>query len=217
MPLLQLYELTKSFGGLSALSNLNLTVNEGEIIGLIGPNGAGKTTTFNVIMGTFAPTRGKVIFKDRDITGLKPHFIVKSGLVRSFQRTTLFGDMTVLQNILLAFHMANNLQIWGYLFTTSSTRNKQQIIIDKALELIEFMGLMHLKDQYARNLPHGNQKLLGVAVALATGPDLLLMDEPVTGMNNEETNKMMQKITDRSIGPDYAQDRTDEKTKQQQE
>ena len=194
MALLEIKGLTKHFGGLSALNNLDLTVKKGEIVGLIGPNGAGKTTAFNVIMGTFAPSKGKVLFKGKDITGLKPHIIVQKGLVRSFQRTILFSEMTILQNILLGFHLAARTGFWGCLFNTASTRNRQKMAFEKAEEIADFMGLGNIKSQYAKNLPHGNQRLLGVAIALATNPDLILMDEPVTGMNAEETDSMMGKI-----------------------
>ncbi len=193
-PLLELKGLTKHFGGLSALNNLDLVVAKGEIIGLIGPNGAGKTTAFNVIMGIFAPSKGKVIFKGKDITGLNPHVIVQKGLVRSFQRTILFGEMTILQNILLGFHLASRIGFLGCLFNTTSTRNNQKIMLEKAEEIADFIGLGNIRNQYAKNLPHGNQRLLGVAIALATNPDLILMDEPVTGMNAEETDSMMNKI-----------------------
>jgi branched-chain amino acid transport system ATP-binding protein len=194
MPLLQVKGLTKYFGGLAALNNLDMTVEKGEIVGLIGPNGAGKTTAFNVITGTFAPSRGKVIFKGNDITGLNPHNVVQRGLVRSFQRTLLFGEMTVLQNILIGFHLASKTAFWGSLLNTGSTRKKQMELIERAVDIADFMGLGKMKDQLAKNLPHGNQRMLGVAIALAASPELVLLDEPVTGMNAEETHSMMNKI-----------------------
>jgi branched-chain amino acid transport system ATP-binding protein len=194
MPLLEVKGLTKHFGGLIAVSGLDLSVEKGEIVGLIGPNGAGKTTVFNMIMGTYSPTKGKVLFKGKDITGHKSHSIVSYGLVRSFQRTTLFSEMTVLQNILLGFHLISEIRFWDSLFNARSTREKQKQLVEKAIGIADFMGLGHSKDQLAKNLPHGHQRRLGVAVALATNPELILMDEPVTGMNTEETDNMMNKI-----------------------
>jgi len=194
MPLLEVKGLTKHFGGLIAVNGLDLSVEKGEIIGLIGPNGAGKTTVFNMIMGTYSPTKGKVIFKGKDITGQKSHSIVSYGLVRSFQRTILFSEMTVLQNILLGFHLISEIRFWDSLLNTRSTRNKQKQLFEKAAEIADFMGLGRSKDQLAKNLPHGHQRMLGVAIALATNPELILMDEPVTGMNTEETDNMMNKI-----------------------
>ena len=194
MSLLEVKGLTKHFGGLTAVSDLDLSVEKGEIIGLIGPNGAGKTTVFNMIMGTYSPNRGKVIFKGKDITGWKSHTIVSYGLVRSFQRTTLFSELTVLQNIFLGFHLISEISFWDSLFKGISARKRQEQLFEKAAEIAEFMGLGETGDQLAKNLPHGYQRMLGVAIALATNPELILMDEPVTGMNTEETDRMMNKI-----------------------
>jgi branched-chain amino acid transport system ATP-binding protein len=194
MPLLEVKGLTKHFGGLVAVNGLDLSIEKGEIVGLIGPNGAGKTTVFNMIMGTYSPNKGKVLFKGKDITGQKSNSIVSYGLVRSFQRTILFSEMTVLQNILLGFHLISEIRFWDCLFNIRSTRNRQKQLFEKAVEIADFMGLGHSKDQLAKNLPHGHQRMLGVAIALATNPELILMDEPVTGMNTGETDNMMNKI-----------------------
>ena len=194
MPLLEVKGLTKYFGGLTAVNTLDLSVEKGEIVGLIGPNGAGKTTVFNLIMGTYSPNKGKVVFKGKEITGQKSHVIVRQGLVRSFQRTVLFSEMTVLQNILLGFHLISETRFWNSLFNGRTTRIGQKRLLEKTVEIAEFMGLGQSKDQLAGNLPHGHQRMLGVAIALATNPDLILMDEPVTGMNTEETDKMINKI-----------------------
>jgi len=194
LPLLEVKGLTKSFGGLTAVNALDLSVEKGEIVGLIGPNGAGKTTVFNLIMGTYSPSKGKVIFKGREVTGQKSHAIVRQGLVRSFQRTVLFNEMTVLQNILLGFHLISETSFWNSLFNDRAVRTGQKRLLEKAAEIAEFMGLGQSGDQLAGNLPHGRQRMLGVAIALATNPELMLMDEPVTGMNTEETDRMMDKI-----------------------
>ncbi len=194
MSLLEVKGLTKYFGGLTAVNSLDLSVEKGEIVGLIGPNGAGKTTVFNLIMGTFSPSKGKILFKGKEITGEKPHTIVSRGLVRSFQRTVLFSEMTVLQNILLGFHLTSETRFWNSLLNGGKTRVGQKRLLEKALEIAEFMGLEQSKDQMAKNLPHGHQRMLGVAISLATNPEMILMDEPVTGMNTEETDRMMNKI-----------------------
>lgn len=194
MPLLELQKLTKCFGGLTAVNELDLSIEKGEIVGLIGPNGAGKTTVFNTISGVFRPTRGRVLFKGEDITGLKPHSVVIRGLVRTFQLTTLFGDMTILENILLGFHLKSGLGFWGALFNTMSTRSKQEQLLKEATEIADFMGLGERQHGLAKNVPHGHQRMLQMAIGLAASPELLMLDEPVTGMNFEETNEMMNKI-----------------------
>ena len=194
MPLLEVKRLTKCFGGLTAVNSLDLSVEKGEITGLIGPNGAGKTTVFNMVMGTYSPNAGKVIFSGKDVTGQKSHVIVRQGVVRSFQRTVLFSEMTVLQNILIGFHLVSETRFWNSLFNGRSVQEKKTQLLEKAAEIADFMGLGQSKEQLARNLPHGHQRMLGVAIALATHPELILMDEPVTGMNPEETDRMMNKI-----------------------
>lgn len=196
MPLLELQKLTKSFGGLTAVKDLDMSIEQGEIVGLIGPNGAGKTTVFNMISGVFRPNGGKVLLKGEDITGLKPHSVVKKGLSRTFQVTTLFSDMTVLENILLGFHLKSSRGYWGAIFNTASTRNNQRQLLESAEELADFMELGDRKFELAKSLPHGHQRALEVAITLAASPELLLLDEPVTGMNLEETKQMMDKISE---------------------
>lgn len=196
MPLLEVTKLTKRFGGLTAVCGLDFSVGKGEIVGLIGPNGAGKTTVFNIIMGTCTADEGSVLFKDKEITGQKPHVIVEQGLVRSFQKTTLFREMTVLENILLGFHLTSDTGFWKSLFRPRSVRKGQGRLLEKAAEIARFMGLEHHQDQMAKNLSHGHQRMLGVAIALATDPEMMLLDEPVTGMNAEEKDTLMGKIRD---------------------
>jgi branched-chain amino acid transport system ATP-binding protein len=194
MPLLELKGLTKRFGGLVAVKNLDLSIERGEIFGLIGPNGAGKTTVFNIIMGSFSPSEGKVIFKGKEITGQKPHLIVKQGLARSFQRTLLFGEMTVLENILIPLYSISNTGFLSPFFKPKLLKKEKEKLTDKAKEISDFMGLSSMNDQLAKNLPHGFQRMLGVGIAFATNPEMILLDEPVAGMNIEETNQMMDKI-----------------------
>lgn len=193
MSLLELQKLTKCFGGLTAVNELDLSIREGEIVGLIGPNGAGKTTVLNAISGVFRPTKGRVLFNDQDITGLKPHSVVEKGLVRTFQLTTLFRGMTVLDNILLGFHITSGTGFWSALFNTA-VQGSQKQLLTQAAGIADFMGLGEKQLELANNLPHGHQRALGTAIALAARPKLLLLDEPVTGMNEEETEQMMDRI-----------------------
>ncbi len=188
MPLLEARDLSKRFGGLAAVSSLNFTVETGEIVGLIGPNGAGKTTCFNLLSGFHSPTSGSVVFAGEDITGRRPHEIVARGLVRTFQHTTLFQDLTVLENVLLGLHLHSRAGLRQLLF---SRRGFPPDEVSLSREVLEFTGLATEADQLARNLPHGHQRVLGIAMALATRPRLLLLDEPVTGMNLEESARVM--------------------------
>ena len=181
-------ELTKYFGGLAALNDLDLEIETGEIRGIIGPNGAGKTTLFNVISGVYKPTRGKIVYQGKEISGLKTSAIAEKGVVRTFQRTALFHKFTVLGNVLVARHLQDKTGLFSAIFGTN-----RQIDIEhqkKALEIIDFMGLSDLKDELALNLPHGHQRALGIAIALASEPKLLMLDEPVTGMDPTETQHM---------------------------
>jgi branched-chain amino acid transport system ATP-binding protein len=199
MALLETRKLTKHFGGLAAVSRVDLTVQEGEIVGLIGPNGAGKTTCFNLLSGFLSPTAGTIIFDGEDITRLKPHHIVKRGLVRTFQLTTLFQEMTVLENVLLGLHLHSRKGPRQVLF---SRRIFPPDEVTHSRSILELTGLAPHADQLAKNLPHGHQRVLGIAMALATRPRLLLLDEPVTGMNLEESARVMtlvQTIRDRGM------------------
>ena len=192
MALLKIDSLTKRFGGLAAVDDLGFAVEEGEIRGLIGPNGAGKTTTFNVITGFYRPTAGKVVYRGEDISGLSTNQIAKRGLVRTFQHTTLFQEFTVFKNVLVGCHLHTRVNLLGAVLGTGGPAERQ--IEDKAAEILSFMGLDARRDELASELPHGLQRVLGVAVALAADPKLLLLDEPFTGMNPEETRQMMELV-----------------------
>jgi len=194
MALLEVRNLTKHFGGLAALDGLDLDINEGEILGLIGPNGAGKTTVFNMITGTLRHTRGEILLMGRKITGLKPNRIAGLGAVRTFQVTTLFGDMTVIQNVILGGHQKSGIGFWGALWNTRFTRRREISSREEAEKILEFMGLKDQEEEFAKNLPHGYQRRLELAIALAAQPKLLLMDEPLTGMNHEEVKDMLERI-----------------------
>ena len=193
-PLLELKGLTKNFGGLVAVNNLDFAVNKGDFVGLIGPNGARKTTVFNLITGILPPTSGKVVFKGEDITNLRPDQVVQRGVVRTFQLTNLFTNYSTLQNVLMAQSLHCQIGFWGALFNPPTTRHREEELHHRAMEILEVVGLVPLKDELAKNLPHGHQRALGIAIALATKPELLLLDEPVTGMNPDETFTMMTRI-----------------------
>jgi branched-chain amino acid transport system ATP-binding protein len=194
MALLELQKLTKTFGGLTAVGELDMFVDKGEIVGLIGPNGAGKTTVFNAISGVYGPTAGRVLFKGEDITGLKPHAVAKRGLTRTFQLTTIFGELTVLENIRLGSHLISGISFWPAVFNTLKMRKREKELLNKAAELADFMGLGQWQHESAKNLSHGHQRALEMAIALVAEPELLLLDEPVAGMSMEETADMMKKI-----------------------
>jgi branched-chain amino acid transport system ATP-binding protein len=187
--MLEIRGLTKRFGGLVAVAGLDLTVNQGELVGLIGPNGAGKTTVFNLITGFLRPTSGKVIFEGKNVTGQKPHSIAEKGIGRTFQATSLFPYLTVLQNIIAACHLRPKIGFWEATLHTSSSHRKEELSLGRALEITKFVGLDSVKDIPAHSLPHGHKRILGIAIALAAEPKLLLLDEPITGMNAEEVSE----------------------------
>jgi branched-chain amino acid transport system ATP-binding protein len=192
--LLEVSGLTKHFGGLAAVSQLDFHVNKGEILGLIGPNGAGKTTVFNLITGVFPPTRGRVVFDEVDITHKKPHQVAKLGIGRTFQLNPLFGDFTVLENISASFHLHPKSSLLDIYFNTATYRRNEAYILEQSLEIAKLVGLDRVKYELAKNLPHGYQKMLGMARALATRPKLLLLDEPIAGMNPDEIDSALQNI-----------------------
>jgi branched-chain amino acid transport system ATP-binding protein len=192
--LLEISGLTKYFGGLAAVSQFDMYVNEGKIAGLIGPNGAGKTTVFNLITGVFPPTRGKVTFDGIDITGKKPHQVAKLGIGRTFQLNPLFANFTVLQNVSASFHLHPRSSLLDTYFNTATYRRNEAYILEQSLEILRLVGLDKVKDELAKNLPHGYQKMLGIARALAVKPKLLLLDEPIAGMNPDEIDFTMTAI-----------------------
>ena len=198
--ILEVRNLTRSFGGLVAVSDLSFAVEEHEIRGLIGPNGAGKTTTFNVISGFYPPNAGRVLFRDEDISGMRTSAIAARGLVRTFQATTLFQELTVIENVLVGYHLHARTDPFRAL--VGADRRREAEARDKSLEILDFFGLSERAGDPAVSLPHGLQRALGVAVAFAAEPKLLLLDEPFTGMNPEETRRMMEiarKVRDRGV------------------
>ncbi len=194
MALLEVRNLTKHFGGLTAIGELDLDIHDSEILGVIGPNGAGKSTLFNVVSGFYPPTKGKVTFRGREITGLRAHQVAQLGIGRSFQSSTLFMDLTVFNNVFIGFHMNYKEAAWMSFLHAPSALREERKTKQRVMEILGFMGLAELKDQLAHNLPHGHQRILGVCIALATKPKLLLLDEPLTGMHPEEISTLLDLI-----------------------
>jgi branched-chain amino acid transport system ATP-binding protein len=188
-PLLDIRNLTRRFGGLKAVDDLSFRVRRHAIHGLIGPNGAGKTTTFNLISGFYAPTSGRILYGGRDVAGWRTSTLAAAGLIRTFQATTLFQEFSVLDNVRVGCHGSARAGFVSRLVGRDRSIEKQAD--RKAREAVEFFELGALVDELAANLPHGHQRALGMAIALAADPKLLLLDEPFTGMNPEETRRMM--------------------------
>lgn len=194
MSFLETISIGMQFGGIIALDKLSFEVKQGEITGIIGPNGAGKTTFFNVLTGFIKPTSGKILFKKEDITRLKSYEIAQKGIFRSFQLTSLFPTLTVIENIITGFHLINKSKWLGSLFVTKNHKNQERQNRMRAIELLDFLDMRHLSDYVAGNLPYGEQRKLEIAIALAGNPELLLLDEPVAGMVEEESRKIMEII-----------------------
>jgi ABC-type branched-subunit amino acid transport system ATPase component len=200
--LLELQGVSVSFDGLKALENVDLTVKEGMIMSLIGPNGSGKTTLFNVISGLVCPTQGRVLFQDHDVTGKKPFQISRRGIARTFQNIRLFGHMSVTANVMVGGHNNTQAGVASAVFRSPAMRREERELQEKALSLLEFVGLAGCADEEAASLPYGRQRLLELARALAASPRLLLLDEPTAGMNLTETamlTRMIGKIRDLGI------------------
>jgi branched-chain amino acid transport system ATP-binding protein len=185
-PVLEATGVTMRFGGLTAVRNVDLTVNAGEIVGLIGPNGAGKTTFFNCLTGLYVPTEGKVAYKGT-VLPPKPHLVTSAGIARTFQNIRLFANMTVLENVLVGRHTRTKEGLWSALLRGPGFRKAEATSRERAMELLEFIGLAHKADHLSRNLPYGEQRKLEIARAMASEPGLLLLDEPTAGMNPQET------------------------------
>ncbi len=184
--LLELQKVTKHFRGLVAVDDFNMSVGTGELVGLIGPNGAGKSTIFNLITGVLQPTRGEIIFDEREITNKRPHEIAELGIGRTFQLNPLFSNFTVLENVIASFHLRPKSSLPDVFFNTATYRRNEADIKEQSLEILKLLGLYELKDELGKNLPHGHRLILGIARALAVKPKLLLLDEPTRGMSLEE-------------------------------
>ena len=200
--LMNVEAVTMEFGGLRALSNVNIDIQEGEIFGLIGPNGAGKTTLFNCITGVYTPTKGKVEFSGGSITGKRPDQIVDVGICRTFQQIRLFPNMTAMENVFIGVDARHQTSIFGAIFRSPRHHREESEGEDKALELLEYCGVRKFANDLAKNLSYGDQRRLEIARALGTKPRLLLLDEPAAGMNPAEKNglrDLVRKIRDSGV------------------
>ncbi len=199
--LLAVRGLAVRFGGLTAIEDLTFEVTEGEVLALIGPNGAGKTSAFNAITGYLAPSGGEIVFAGVRLNGLKPHVIAKLGLVRTFQKTSVFGGRSALENILIGLHLRATQQPLAILCGLPSVAREERKLEQQAREILAFAGLGARADELGSALPYGEQRLLEIAIALAAKPKLLLLDEPVSGMNAVETQSFMAKLAEiRALG-----------------
>lgn len=198
--MLKINNMTMRFGGVVAVNNLTININKDEIAGLIGPNGAGKTTVFNVVTGVYKPTEGNVIYspegKDRLISNLRPDQIAKLGICRTFQNIRLFKDLSVLDNVFIGGHLRLKSGVFSSIVKAPSYRREERDMLEKSKYLLEKVGLYEERNEKAHSLPYGKQRRLEIARALATGPQLLLLDEPAAGMNPQETQELMDFIKD---------------------
>ena len=194
MALLKINKLTKEFGGLKAVSNFNIEINKGELIGLIGPNGAGKTTAFNLMTGVDEPTSGEMDFDGKSLLGLKPYQVTQRGIARTFQNIRLFSDLSVIDNVKIAYHFHVKYGLAEAVMRVGRYYPEEDAIEQKALDCLKMFKLDDRRDEIARNLPYGEQRRLEIARALAAQPQLLLLDEPAAGMNPQETHELMEMI-----------------------
>jgi len=194
MAVLSTTGVTKRFGGLVAVNSVNCEINRNEIVGIIGPNGAGKSTLFNCITGVYEPTEGRVMFHDKDITGLKPNEITSLGIARTFQNIRLFKEMTVIENVMVGTHTRTKTNLIDAIFKLPRYRQAEKQAHEKALSMLELVGLSDYQYHYATSLPYGLQRRLEIARAIASDPEVLLFDEPAAGMNEHETSDLMDLI-----------------------
>jgi branched-chain amino acid transport system ATP-binding protein len=192
--MLNVEHLSIVFGGLKAVSDFNLTINEKEIVGLIGPNGAGKTTVFNMLTGVYNPTEGTIAYLGEKIQGLKPYNITKKKIARTFQNIRLFSNLTVLDNVKVSFNYRVNYSLFDSIFRTPKFKKEEAEITAKSIELLKVFSLDKKMNDLANNLPYGEQRKLEIVRALAAEPSLLLLDEPAAGMNPQETMELMNLI-----------------------
>lgn len=193
--LLKATNVSEVFGGLKAVSDFNVHLDQGELVGLIGPNGAGKTTVFNLFTGVYQPTTGDITFNGKSIVGLKPYEITQRGIARTFQNIRLFSELTVLENVKIAFHFHVKYGLFESVLRLGRYFKEEEQIEAESLKLLKIFHLEDKAGELAKNLPYGAQRRLEIARALAAKPKLLLLDEPAAGMNPQETKELMNMIT----------------------
>ncbi len=193
-PVLEIQGLTKQFGGLRAVGDFDLTVRKGALDGLIGPNGAGKTTVFNMITGLYIPTAGEIAFFGESLVGLEPFEITQTGIGRTFQNIRLFPNLTVLDNVRIAYHPHAGYGLFDGILRTRRFETKESEMIERAQDFLAIFGLERIQNELAKNLPYGEQRRVEIARALASDPKLLLLDEPAAGMNPAEIGRLMEYI-----------------------
>ncbi len=189
--LIQVKNITKKYGGLTANNNISFDVSENEILSVIGPNGAGKSTLFKMISSFTPTTSGEVLYRGERISNLKPHIVARKGIVRTFQETTIFKNMTVHESVVVAQHLRAKASLAGYFWGSKTAQEDVSTFGKYADELLEFLGMSEISNEQASNLPQGNLRALGIAIGLATAPKVLLLDEPFAGMNHDETMNMV--------------------------
>lgn len=194
MPLLEAKGLTMEFGGLLAVDDFEISIDEDELVGLIGPNGAGKTTIFNMLTGVYKPTKGSIFINDTDALGKTPYQIVRIGGARTFQNIRLFKDLSVIDNIKIAYHNEINYNILNGVFRTKKYWEEEKRAYDESIEFLKIFNMEDYAETLAKNLPYGKQRKLEIARALATKPKILMLDEPAAGMNPQETQELMATI-----------------------
>ena len=192
--LLEAKNITKRFGGLTALSDVSLTIRKGEVYGLIGPNGAGKTTFFNVLTGAYTAEEGEIVFGGAELPAGKPHLVVAAGIARTFQNIRLFREMTALENVRAGQHNPSRANPLSILLQTRQAKDEERLITERAFELLKYVGIERFADTVSKNLSYGDQRRLEIARALATEPQLLALDEPAAGMNATETAKLRELV-----------------------
>ncbi len=192
--ILEVRNVSKRFGGLTAVNEVSFSVQQGEILCVIGPNGAGKSTLFKLISSFLKTSSGEVLFEGRRISNLAPHIVARQGVVRTFQETTIFRSMTVRDNIIVSHHLRSKASLLGFFLGSRSARADEAAFSESADSIIAFLGLDSIRDELASNLPQGHLRALGMAIGLATQPKVLLLDEPFAGMNHQETMRMVQLV-----------------------